>query len=174
MPRVAVVSDTTAYLPRELAEANQIHLVSLYVNFGGERTERESDMPDFDAFYDELRSAEELPTTSQPSVGDFLATYEPLLADGNDILSIHISEGLSGTCSAARQAAESLNGKDGRIRVMDSATAAGGLGLVVLAAARRAAAGHDLDGVAAHAEEARHDLKMWACIDTLEFLKRRG
>ena len=57
MPRVAVVSDTTAYLPTDVVAANQIHLVSLYVNFGTDRTERESDIADYSAFYDELRFA---------------------------------------------------------------------------------------------------------------------
>src|SRR4051794_31643764 len=63
---VAVVSDTTGYLPRELAEANQITLVSLYMVFGGERTVRESEITDYEAFFEELRGAEQLPTTSQP------------------------------------------------------------------------------------------------------------
>lgn len=177
MPRVAVVSDTTAYLPLDLVAANGIQLVSLYVNFAGERTVREIDMPDFDEFYDELRSADELPTTSQPSVGDFIAVYEPLLADGRDVISIHISAGLSGTCDAARQATETLerDGRGGeRIRVIDSATAAGGLGLLVLAAARRAQAGDGLDEVEARVRDARAELKIWFAIDTLEFLKRGG
>ena len=67
------------------------------MNFGGDRTERETDlMADLDAFYDEIRSAEQWPTTSQPSVGDFVEAYEPLLAEGGDVVSIHISEGISG------------------------------------------------------------------------------
>ena len=103
MPPVAVVSDTTAYLPRAVVEANDIHLVSLYVNFGAERTERESDIADFGAFYDQLRRADELPTTSQPSLGDFMEVYEPLLAEGRDIVSIHLSGGLSGTVESAHE-----------------------------------------------------------------------
>src|SRR5215212_10342253 len=133
MPRVAVVSDTTAYLPEDVAEANQITLVSLYINWGGERTEREADITDISGFMEELRSGEQLPTTSQPSVGDFMSAYEPLLADGGEVVSIHISGGISGTVEAARQAAEALerDGKGGeRVQVMDSATAAGGLGIV--------------------------------------------
>src|SRR3954463_11832593 len=113
MMRVSVVADTTGYLPQELARANQIELVSLYVNFGGERTVRESDITDYDVFYEELRHSDTLPTTSQPAVGDFLAVYEPLLDKGHDILSVHISGGLSGTCEAARQAVEALE-RDGR------------------------------------------------------------
>ena len=63
---------------------------------------------DYPPFYDEIRSAEQWPTTSQPSVGDFVEAYEPLLAEGKDVVSIHISEGISGTCDSARQAAELL------------------------------------------------------------------
>jgi DegV family protein with EDD domain len=177
MPNVAVVSDTTAYLSPDVVAANDIRLVSLYVNFGGERTEREADIVDYHAFYDELRSAETLPTTSQPSVGDFVSVYEPLLAEGRDVVSIHIASGLSGTSEAARQAKETLerDGKGGeRVHVIDSETAAGGLGLVVVAAARRAASGADGPTVAEHAREARSSLKMWFAIDTLEFLKRGG
>jgi DegV family protein with EDD domain len=177
MPRVAVVADTTGYLPADVVEANQITLVSLYVNFGAERTERESDMPDFDAFYEELRSAEQLPATSQPSVGDFIEAYEPLLAEGHDVFSVHISEGLSGTCGSARQAAEQLerDGKGGeRVRVWDSTTTAGGLGLMTLVAARRAAAGDSLDEVASTVADARSEFKMWFAVDTLEYLRRGG
>ena len=93
---------------------------------------RETEITDYDAFFDELRSAQTLPTTSQPSVGDFRAAYEPLLAEGREIVCVHISGGLSGTPESARQAKEALEreGKGGeRIEVIDSTTAAGGLGL---------------------------------------------
>ena len=93
---VAVVTDSTHYIPRELVIERGIHVVSLYVNQGGQLT-KESDMPDFEAFYDGLRTAAELPTTSQPSIGDFIEVYEPLVAAGHDIVSIHLSGGLSGT-----------------------------------------------------------------------------
>jgi DegV family protein with EDD domain len=178
MPPTAVVTDSTAYLPPELAEGNSITVVSLYVNFAGDRTERELDlMDDVDALYDELRSAEQWPTTSQPSVGDFVQAYEPLLADGRDVVSIHISEGISGTCDAARQAAGLLEkeGKGGeRVRVLNSQSAAGGLGMITLGAARAAQRGEDGDAVAARGDELREALKMWFAVDTLEFLKRSG
>ncbi len=177
MPGVAVVSDTTAYLPPAMVEESGIRLVSLYVNHGPERTDREADIDDLGRFFEELRSSEELPTTSQPSVGDFQGVYEPLLSAGHDVVSIHISAGLSGTFEAARQAAEGL-GRDGRggerVRVIDSRTGAGALGLMVLVAARRAAAGDDLDAVERAVAEARGQLKMWFAVDTLEFLKRSG
>jgi len=177
MRAVTVVSDTTAYLPPDVAAANQVELVSLYVNHGTERTVREVDMVDLDTFYDEMRSAEELPTTSQPSVGDFIQAYEPILAAGGDVVSIHISSGLSGTCDSARQAAEALerDGKGGeRIRVLDSQTTAGGLGLVAIGAARHARAGNDLEAVAERAGALCDGLKTWFVLDTLEYLKRSG
>src|SRR5688572_1766303 len=178
MPRTAVVTDSTAYLPQELLAGNSIGIVSLYVNFGPERAEREVDlMKDLDAFYDEVRSADQWPTTSQPSVGDFVEAWEPLLADGRDVVSIHISEGISGTCDSARQAAELLEkeGKGGeRVRVVNSQSAAGGMGLIALGAARAAQGGADADTVVTRAEEAREALRMWFAVDTLEFLKRSG
>ena len=179
MPSVAVVMDTTGYLPPAVAEEHGIEIVSLYVNFdGGERTEKEADLlRNLDTIYDEIRSAEHWPTTSQPSVGDFIQCYEPLLADGKEVVSIHISEGISGTCDAARQAARQLEreGKGGeRVRVVDSATAAGGLGLIAMAAARRARDGAALEEVLERVEATKAELKIWFAVDTLEFLKRSG
>jgi DegV family protein with EDD domain len=177
MPSVAVVTDTTAYMPTEVARREGVTVVSLYVVFGSDRTERESDITDFPAFFEELRSADSVPTTSQPSVGDFVAAYEPLLDGGGSVVSVHISAGLSGTVGAARQAAEQLerDGKGGeRVHVVDSATAAGGIGLIALVAARAAARGAEAEEVVALTNEARSHYKMWFALDTLEFLRRGG
>src|SRR3954453_10062729 len=170
MPGVAVVTDTTHYLPRDLADAAGIHQVSLYVNWP-EGQEREIDMPSFDAFYERLRTASDLPTTSQPSIGDFLAVYEPLVAAGTEVVSIHLAGGISGTVESARQAAEQAGG---RVEVMDSETGCGGLGLVALAAARAARDGASMEEVVAVAREARAGLKIWFAIDTLDYLQRGG
>src|SRR3954471_6502536 len=170
MPSVAVVADTTHYLPRELVEQEGVHLVSLYVNWP-DGHQRESEMPDFGAFYDRLRSAPDLPTTSQPSIGDFLAVYEPLVAAGHEVLSIHLAGGISGTVESARQAAEQV---DGRVEVLASATACGGMGLLVLAAARAARAGADMEGALAAARRVREELKICFAVDTLESLQRGG
>ena len=175
MSPVAVVTDTTHYLPADIAAQADLHLVSLYVRFGDD-LERESEMPDFQAFYDRLGSAKELPTTSQPSIGDFVEVYEPLLEAGHDIVSLHISGGISGTYDSALQAKAQLEerGHGGRIEVLDSATACGGLGFVALAAAARAGKGGGLSEVAAHARAAREELKVWFAVDTLEYLRRGG
>src|ERR687897_137529 len=177
MGRVSVVTDSTSYLPPELIERNGIHVVPLYVVFGGDRPVPEVEITDYPAFFEELRSAQKLPTTSQPSVGDFTAVFEPLLADGGEVVSVHISGGLSGTPEAARQAKEALERDGGggeRIVVVDSTTAAGGLGMMVLAAAKAAADGASAAEVAGHVAEARREFKMWFAIDTLEFLKSGG
>jgi DegV family protein with EDD domain len=175
VPRVAVVTDTTAYLPSRLVEENGIQLVSLYVNWA-DGSERESEMANFDAFYERLRTSEQLPTTSQPSIGDFLAVYEPLVEQGRDVVSIHISGGISGTVESARQAADRLGERNGaaRVTVLDSDSACGGLGLMVIAAARAALAGAEAEGVAERAHESRRNLKMWFAVDTLEYLRRGG
>ena len=173
---VAVVTDTTHYMPREVVEAHGLHLVSLYVNWP-DRQLREADLPDFGAFYDELLSAKALPTTSQPSVGDFLGVFEPLLARGDDVVSVHLSGGISGTVESARQAREELVGRgiaDDRIAVVDSRTACAGLAFVALAAANAARRGADLAGAVAAAERCRGDLKVIFAVDTLEFLRRGG
>ena len=173
---VAVVSDSTAYLPRDLVAEHGIQLVSLYVNWGEEDSEREVDMPDFDQFYDRLRGADRLPTTSQPSIGDFLDVYRTLVDHGYDIVSVHISGGISGTVESARQAKERLAEEAGadRVTVIDSERACGGLGLMVLAGAKVAQAGGDRAAVVDRVESARAGLKMWFAVDTLEYLRRGG
>ena len=97
MSPVAVMTDSTSYLPPELIERHGISVVPLYVVFGGDRTVPEIEITDYPAFFEELRTAEKLPTTSQPSVGDFTSAFEPLLADGGEVVSVHIRGGLSGT-----------------------------------------------------------------------------
>ncbi|HVD40488.1 MAG TPA: DegV family protein [Solirubrobacterales bacterium] len=172
----AVVCDTTCYLPTDLLAERGIREISLYVAVDGQQ-ERESEISDFDEFYERLRASESGATTSQPSIGDFLAVYEPLLAEGREVVSIHISAGISGTFEAAGQARERLIEEDKggeRLHLMDSRSAAGGMGLCALGAASAARAGADAAGAIARAEETRNDLKMWFAIDTLEYLRRGG
>jgi DegV family protein with EDD domain len=176
MSPVAVVTDTTQYLPREAIERHGLHLVSLYVNWDG-RTDREIDLPDYDAYYDFLRSGGELPSTSQPSVGDFLAVYEPLIARGDDVLSIHISGGISGTVRAAEQARDLLiegGMAPERMIVIDSSTGSAGHGLMAVAAANAHNDGADLAGAVAAARAMRANLKIIMMVDTLEYLRRGG
>jgi DegV family protein with EDD domain len=172
---VAVVTDSTTYLPRALIDRWGIVAVSLYVGWDGDlRPEHEYD--DLGAFYARLKESTSLPTTSQPSVGDFLAVYRPLVSAGRDVLSLHIAEGLSGTCESAREAARALlaEGHTGTVTVHDGQTGAGGLGCLVLVAAEQAAAGHPLERVLDAVRQARSTLDIWFCLDTLEYLRRGG
>jgi DegV family protein with EDD domain len=175
MAPVAVAADSTHYLPSALAQDEGIHQVSLYVGWNGE-PERELAMDGFDAFYARLRDDRELPTTSQPSIGDFLAVWEPLIEEGRDVVSIHLAGGISGTVEAARQAHGLLSerGLGERVAVIDGETACGGTGMLILAAAAAAAAGGDLAAVVERVRDARKVLRIWFCLDTLEYLKRGG
>jgi len=175
-PRPAIVADSTSGLPPETLAKHDVRIVSLYVGLDGKQ-ERESDITDLDEFYERLRVSEETVTTSQPSIGDFIEVYEPLLADGGEIVSVHLSAGISGTYESATAAREQLSseGKGGeRIRVVDSKTAAAGMGLVLLAAANAATGGASSDEVVAAAEKARDGVKIWFAVDTLEYLRRGG
>jgi fatty acid kinase fatty acid binding subunit len=176
MMATAIVCDTTSYLPRELIAEHGVHLVSLYVTVEGDQ-QPESAIEDYGSFYERLRLSGAGATTSQPSIGDFVGVYEPLLDEGREIVSVHLSAGISGTYEAAAQARDQLAaaGKGGeRIRVVDSRTGCGGMGLLVLAAAAAARAGAGGEEVFARVKEAREVLKMWFAIDTLEYLRRGG
>jgi DegV family protein with EDD domain len=173
---VAIVTDSTQAFPREVIARHGLHIVSLYVTWNG-RTDRESDLEDYDAFYDFLRSGGDLPTTSQPSVGDFLAVYEPLVERGEEIVSIHLSGGISGTVRAAEQARDLLveRGADPeRITVIDSRTGSAGHGFMAVAAANAVERGADLAGAVAAARARGDDLKIFMYLDTLEYLRRGG
>jgi DegV family protein with EDD domain len=174
--RTALVADTTSYLPREMLAEHDVHLISLYVGLEGDQ-QRESDIGDLDAFYERLRVSEETVTTSQPSVGDFLSVYEPLLAEGREVCSVHLASGISGTYESAMQARERLvaDGKGGeRIHICDSRTGCGGMGLMILAAARVIERGGSAEEAVARANQTRDDLKIWFAVDTLEYLRRGG
>jgi DegV family protein with EDD domain len=175
MAAVAIVTDTTHYLPPEHVARAGLHEVSLYItDEAGQR--READITDLREFYERLRASAGVPTTSQPSIGDFLAVYEPLATAGHDIVSVHLAGGISGTVEAARQAAAALGERapERRVAVVDSEMACGALGLVALAAAGAASAGGDVDAVVARAREAMAATRLWFAVDTLEYLRRGG
>jgi fatty acid kinase fatty acid binding subunit len=176
MPSTAVVADTTSYLPPELIDKHDVRLVSLYVGIEGEQ-EKESEIDDLAAFYERLRASDKQVTTSQPSVGDFISVYEPLLADGKEIISIHLSSGISGTYESAMQARERLtaDGKGGeRIVVCNSRTGCGGMGLMILGAANVAERGGNAAEANEAAQRVREELKIWFAVDTLDYLRRGG
>lgn len=172
----AIVCDTTSYLPGEMLDSRGIQQVSLYVALGGEER-RESEITDYDTFFERLRESEEGATTSQPSVGDFIAVYGPLLEAGREIVSIHLSSGISGTYEAAMQAKQRLidEGHGGeRVHVVDSRTACGGLGMLLISASSAAKAGAGAGEIVERITGVREELRMWFAVDTLEYLRRGG
>lgn len=172
----AVVCDSSQYLPAEVIAAKGIGLVSLYVSIDGEQ-QRETEVTDYDDFYSRLRQSSGGATTSQPSVGDFIAVWQPLLEAGKEVVSIHISAAISGTFEAANQARQRLidDGAAGeRVHLYDSEMACGATGLCVLAASAAVEAGGGPDEALARAKEVRKTLKMWFAVDTLEYLRKGG
>lgn len=174
--KTVVVCDSTSYLPDELLRELDAHLISLYVSIDGDQR-RELDIGDYTEFFERLKVSEDGASTSQPSIGDFLAVYEPLLEQGHEIVSVHLSASISGTWEGARQARQQLlsEGKGGeRIHIYDSRSTAGGLGLMVITAARAAQAGVPAEQVIERCREAREHLGIWFAVDTLEFLRKGG
>lgn len=175
MSDVAVVTDSTSYLPRPLIDDLGVTVVSLYYDIGGGPL-RESEFDgEFGRFYAALDAAKSVATTSEPTVEDFLVAFERLLRQHSAVVAVLISSGVSGTCSTARQAAQRLeaDGRGGeRVAVIDSAGFGGHLGLQALAAARAAGGGADLQGVIERVRQARQEVKGWALVDTLEYLRR--
>lgn len=175
-PAIALVTDSTASLSPEDRERLEVGVVNLYVILDGEQR-REDRIDDYASFYKAVLASSQLTTTSQPSIGDFVEVYGPLLDQGKEIVSLHLSGAISGTCEAARQAAEHLasEGRGGeRIRVVDSRTTAGGLALCVLAAANGIQAGGTVDEVVSRVESARAGIDTLIMVDTLEYLRKGG
>jgi DegV family protein with EDD domain len=144
MPAPLIVTDSTCDLPPALYTQYQIQLVPLRILFGAESYLSGVDMK-LAEFVERLGRGDVHPTSSQPTVHDFKQMYESLAGHNRPILSIHISEGLSGTVNAARQAAKQLPNQD--ITVYDSRTISAALGLQVLTAARAAQAGYTVEQI---------------------------
>lgn len=169
---VAVLTDSTAYLPADLIEGYGIHVVPLYVVLPG-RSGREGLDIGPDDVARALAVRGQRVSTSRPTPGDFVAAYRQALAEGADqIVSIHLSSELSGTWDAARLAASQVG--EHLVTVVDSRSAAMGSGFAVLAAARTAATGADARAVAAAARETAAATRTLFVVDTLEHLRRGG
>lgn len=173
MPRVAIVSDSTADLLPERAAAAGIRVVPLFVNFGEQSFRAGIDLST-DAFWTRMTAPDApFPTTAAPSPGTFQETYEAAFAEGADaIVSVHISETLSATIGAARVAAEMLPGRE--IHVVDARTASMGVGLLALLAAEMAASGASAGDIARTLELRRADLDLYVALDTIEYLRKGG
>ncbi len=168
---VKIVTDSTADLPPELARELDITVVPLNVHFGEETFLDGVDL-DADTFFERLVSASQLPTTSQPSPGVFLETYRELTQAGHQVISIHISDKLSGTLNSARHAVERLG--DASVELIDSTQGSVGLGLAVTAVAKVVQQGASYEEALQTARTAIGEVQVFALLDTLEYMQRGG
>ncbi|MDP2673956.1 MAG: DegV family protein, partial [Dehalococcoidia bacterium] len=170
---VRIVTDSTADLPQKLADDLGISIVPLSVIFGDEVFREGIDI-DHDLFYDKMAHGRILPTTSAPSVGEFLEVYEPLLKETDEIVSLHLSSKLSATYNNACQAAQLLADRGARIEVIDTRVVSLGMMFAVLAAARAAREGCDIDQIRAMVERTIGRIRIYIMLDTLEYVRRGG
>jgi DegV family protein with EDD domain len=166
----AIVVDSTADFPEAPSRFPNMRVVPLYVRFGEESFRDYVELGP-DAFYERLRTAPVLPTTSQPTPQDFLGVYEELAAYER-ILSLHISSTLSGTYASAGLAAQELGGD--RVRLLDSRTASAAIAMLALAIQRRLERGTTDEEVEALVGRYARETGLLFTVDTLEFLAKGG
>ncbi len=171
MSKIAFVTDSTAYLPKELAEKYQIRMVPLRVQWGAETYLDGIDITTAE-FYERLKTDPVTPTTAAPSIGDFQHVYQEALESAEAVVSIHIASQLSATCQSAEQAKALLPGKS--IELIDSGSTSMAMGYMVLAAARAAEKGASLEEVIAAARRLIAPARIAFTVDTLEYLRRGG
>ncbi len=168
---VAIVTDSTADLPSQLVKTRGITVVPLTLNFEGRSLLDGVEIRPSE-FYRKLPNATTHPTTSQPSPGRFAEVYADLLNDHSEVVSIHISEKLSGTYASAVQGAEMVDAS--RVHVIDSHLVSMSLGLLTLAATEMVTQGDDASAIARRVTDMREQVQTYFSVATLEFLRRGG
>lgn len=173
MSKVAIVTDSTSYIPREVREKFPITVVPQVVIWEGQTYEDDVTITP-EQFYTRLRTAKVMPSTSQVSVVNMHKAYSTLLEKGFDVLGIFLSEKLSGTWQSALLGREQLTSGKEKVDFVDSQTTAMAMGFIVLHVARAAVDGASLAECKALAEHARQFVGLYLTVDTLEFLHRGG
>jgi len=168
---IKIVTDSTAYLPEATVRQHDIRVVPLYVHFG-EKAFREGMELSNQEFYTRLKEAPELPTTSQPSAGEFHQVFKELLDAGHEIVTLTISSKLSGTWNSAMAAKGMLPEAD--ITVIDSLSTSVGLHLMVETAVEAASAGATRQEIVEKVEAIKQSLQIFFVVDTLEYLAKGG
>ena len=168
---VKIVTDSTAYLPKQLIDEHGIEVVPLHVHFG---TDDYADGVDITPteFFTMLESRPEHPTTSQPAPASFMDIYRDAGADGSAIVSIHLSSKLSGTLESARLASDQL--PDVEVHLATNNLPPIGVGLVALEAAQVASSGASAEAVVQHANDLAERTYVVFVVPTLEYLRRGG
>lgn len=170
MSKIAIVTDSTAYLTEEEIKEYGITVVPLTVNFEDGFIYDSTDEPR--AFFERVDKATKIPFTSQPAVGQFVEAYEKLLKDGKEIISIHISSKLSGTVESAGNAARMLDA--GKITIVDSLQTGAPLTMMVLETVKLVKEGLNRSEIETRLQEAVGRFKTYFIPSTLEYLKKGG
>lgn len=173
MSPVAILTDSTAYIPEPILKQYSISTIPLFVVWGEQSLKDGVDITPQE-FYQRLATAKTMPTTSQPSAQDMKETFERLLNQGYDVLGIFISSKLSGTMQSAEQALAMMPQAAARVAIVDSLSTAMAMGFQVVQTARAAQQGASLMECKQAAEEARQNSGVYFVVDTLEFLHRGG
>ena len=168
---IKIVTDSTAGLPEAMVREHDIRIIPLYVHFGEEAFKEGIDIST-EQFYERLRTAASLPTTSQPSIGEFHEVFKELTDAGQEVVALTISSKLSGTWNSAMGALEMLPGAP--ISVVDSLCTSLALRLLVEAAIHDVAGGATRQQVVAHLEQLKGQLHIMFVVDTLEYLAKGG
>lgn len=168
---IKIVTDSTAYLPEETVRQHDIRVVPLYVHFGTEAFKEGVELSN-EEFYQRLKEAPELPTTSQPSLGEFKTVFEPLVDAGHEVIALTISSKISGTWNSAMGAKDML--PEAPISVVDTFSTSVGLHLMVDAAVQAAAAGATRQEIVDQIEEIKQKMQIFFVVDTLEYLAKGG
>ncbi len=169
--RVGIVTDSTAYMPKELLAQYAIHVVPNVVNWDNQTYKDGVDL-EANEFFERLKTSSTMPTTAVASLGEILDVYKQAAEGMDGVVGMHLGSKLSGTYSAAEQVKGLLPDKP--IAVIDTSATAMALGFVVLAAARAAAAGQDFEAVRQVAEATLPHVGLVFTVETLEFLRRGG
>ncbi|MEZ4515724.1 MAG: DegV family protein [Chloroflexota bacterium] len=169
--KVAIVTDSTCNLPIEVVEQYDIHVIPQILNWEGTSLLDQIDIST-EEFYNRLPQSNDLPKTSQPSPGQFIEFFTEVAENADSIVGIFVSEFLSGTLQSAHLGAEAMS--DYPIEIVDSRSVSLGLGLLVTAAARYAAEGHDYHAVAEYTRTLAPRLRVLFVVDTLEYLHKGG
>lgn len=169
--RIAIVTDSTAYLNKEEYEQDGIYFVPLSCIFGKEVFKEEVDITS-DEFFEKVRESEKLPTSSQPTVGDFTTLYEELQADFDEVISIHLSSRISGTYQNAFNVAKSMDSIT--VYPVDSGLAGAGLAFQVKEAARLAKKGESVNTIIDRLEEMKTITDIYFVVDDVTNLIKGG
>ncbi len=173
MSKIALVTDSTAYIPQELVQQYNLTVAPQVLIWGEETYEDGVDIQP-DEFYARLKTAKVMPTTSQVSIATMKSIFESLVEKDFDVLGIFVSSKLSGTLQSAIQAKEMLENAGEKVTFVDSNSTAMAMGFQVLTVARAIADGASLEDAIALAEKARSHTGVYFAVDTLEFLHRGG